>query len=63
MGNLDEAFEKILKARAAIMEKEGDRRKVAGEIECPCCGGKLKYTIASNGHVWGCCEECVRWME
>lgn len=37
-----------------------------GEIDCPSCGGKLRYSVAAvNGHMWGACStpECVRWME
>lgn len=37
-----------------------------GEIECPACKGRLKYSVAGyNGHLWGACatEGCLRWME
>ena len=48
-------------ARAACVEtglKEGS-------VKCPKCGGILRFTIASNGHVWGHCEteNCLAWME
>lgn len=38
----------------------------SGEIECPVCKGKLRYSVASiNGHMWGSCstEGCARWMQ
>jgi hypothetical protein len=37
----------------------------AGTIECPKCGGKLHWSRAGNGHVWGGCETdgCLRWMQ
>jgi transcriptional regulator with XRE-family HTH domain len=38
----------------------------AGEIECPVCKGRLRYSCAStNGHVWGACltKGCARWMQ
>lgn len=37
-----------------------------GEIECPVCKGKLRYSVAAvNGHLWGACsnKDCVRWMQ
>lgn len=57
--NFTEAFKRI-------KEKEGENRGVQGEIECPACKGKLRYTIARvNGHIWGTCETkgCLSWMQ
>ena len=37
-----------------------------GEIDCPICKGRLRYSVASvNGHLWGACSnpDCVRWMQ
>ncbi len=37
-----------------------------GEIKCPICKGRLRYSVAgSNGHIWGACsnKDCVRWMQ
>lgn len=37
-----------------------------GEVVCPVCGGRLRYSVAAvNGHMWGTCstEGCARWME
>lgn len=37
-----------------------------GEIECPICKGRLRYSVAGlNGHIWGACEnkDCVRWLQ
>ena len=45
-----------------IRKKEGDKRRVAGTIECPECKGELNYSIASNGHIWGKCKCGLAWM-
>ena len=53
-------------ARTAIIEATEGRRGTEGEIDCPSCDGKLRYSIAGcNGHIWGQCstEGCARWME
>lgn len=37
-----------------------------GEIDCPACSGKVRYSVtAVNGHMWGACStpDCARWME
>lgn len=37
----------------------------AGEIACPECAGRLRWTRdEGNGHVWGRCEtaDCLAWM-
>ena len=37
-----------------------------GEVDCPSCGGKVRYSVAAvNGHTWGACSipDCARWME
>ena len=56
---------RVVKARGAIVEATGGKGRTAGEIDCPNCGGKLKYTVASNGHIWGACasDGCAQWME
>lgn len=35
-----------------------------GLVPCPRCEGKLGYSVASNGHIWGKCEThgCLAWM-
>lgn len=49
-------FQNVMKAREAITNKEGTKRRLAGEVDCPVCdGGKLKYSIASNGHIHAGC--------
>ncbi|AWB26198.1 hypothetical protein DA075_35605 (plasmid) [Methylobacterium currus] len=37
---------------------------VEGEISCPECSGRLRWSRAENGHVWGKCESggCLMWM-
>ena len=37
-----------------------------GDIECPVCKGRLRFSVAAvNGHLWGACATatCVRWMQ
>jgi hypothetical protein len=60
-----ESLVRLMKARGAIVDATGGQRRTSGEITCPNCGGKLRYTVASNGHIWGACstEGCARWME
>lgn len=67
-----EGFAKVVKARAAIVDrlgpfKKGRSRDERGSIPCPNCeGGTLAYSRAAyNGHVWGKCstEGCAAWME
>ena len=56
-----------MKARKAIKAIDHPKgANAAGSVECPMCGGVLRYTIAGcNGHVWAACEtaDCIRWME
>lgn len=65
---LAERLNYLLAAMEKIKEKEGKRRGVQGEIDCPKCGGAdaLHYTISAyNGHCWGKCETdgCLSWMQ
>ena len=50
----------VLEALRAISAEPGDE----GEIPCPECVGRLRWSRAENGHVWGACEtaDCLRWM-
>lgn len=63
--NWPDLFGQVLKAREAIIAKEGKRRGVRGHIPCPIDGGRLDYSIAFNGHIAGKCSnaKCVGWME
>ena len=51
----------------AILNKEGERRSVKGNIPCPLCeDGTVEYSIASlNGHIRARCstKDCVRFMQ
>lgn len=66
-----ERFANVGKARLAIVEHLGGPWKrgtpgASGEIPCPVCGGKLRFSRAGyNGHIHAACstEDCVRWME
>lgn len=66
------AFERMVKARAAIVAHLGPWKKGQGSprgaIDCPCCGQQrgLAYSRAgSNGHIHARCVTpgCVSWME
>lgn len=62
----DASLQRVLKARAAIVEATGGKRGLRGAIACPNCGGTLSYSVAgSNGHIWAACstKECASWME
>lgn len=62
---------KITTARNVIVDhlekSDSLRRDVSGEITCPHCGGKLKFSYAGayNRHIHAQCEtaDCVGWME
>lgn len=71
---VDRSNERILQCLVAMdaahthAEKQGFRcgNGGAGEMECPICKGRLRYTVAGvNGHMHAACvtEGCVRWME
>jgi hypothetical protein len=51
------SFENVMKARKAITDKEGKKRGVQGEVDCPVCTtGKVRYSIAGvNGHIHAAC--------
>lgn len=66
-----ERMERLARALAAAKDdaringfKNG--RGGAGEIACPICDGRLRYSVAGvNGHMWARCDTagCVSWME
>ena len=59
---LPEPRNAVLETLRAIFAEPGDE----GEIPCPECSGRLRWTRdPSNGHVWGQCEtdDCLRWMQ
>lgn len=56
----------VVVAIAMCREASFGARGVSGEIVCPKCSGRLRYSIAgSNGHIWGTCETkgCLRWIQ
>ncbi len=59
------AMERTMKARAAIVEKEGKATGLSGVVNCPNCNGRVRYAIAFNGHIHGSCTTtgCCHWME
>lgn len=67
--NFARASDALLAMGAVIEDAKsrgfGKGKGGAGEIECPICKGRLRYSVASvNGHMWGVCSnpDCVRWM-
>lgn len=59
------SFERVMVARAAIIES-GAKPRTAGKLLCPVCkAGQLHWSMASNRHVWARCttEGCVCWLE
>lgn len=64
-------FEKFIKANLACKADAASKgfklgNGGRGDIECPVCGGKLRYSVAAvNGHMWAACSnaDCVAWME
>lgn len=56
-----EALARTLLIRAAIL----DTKQQQGAIDCPCCGGRVGFSIASNGHVAAGCSTkgCAKWVE
>lgn len=69
----EKAFQKLMTARAAIVEHLGGRWKpgtpgASGVIDCPVCNGQqtLRFSRAGvNGHIHARCTtgNCVSWME
>ncbi|MBK3400824.1 hypothetical protein [Methylobacterium ajmalii] len=57
---LPEPRNAVLEALRAISDQPGEE----GETPCPECAGRLRWSRAENGHVWGACEaaDCLRWM-
>lgn len=62
----DAEFEQMCEARRRIIAAQGGKRGGSGTVECPRCGGSLRYSqAASNGHVHAVCATggCLGWME
>jgi hypothetical protein len=61
----DEAYRRC--AEHAVKEGYKKHEKGAsGQVECPKCGGILKYSCATNGHIWAKCttKTCdVSWVQ
>lgn len=68
---IEGSFRKTSLAREAIVKHLGGPWKKGvsgsgGEIECPVCKGKLRFSRAGcNGHIHAQCltKDCVSWME
>jgi hypothetical protein len=68
--NADETWDRICKARAAIIKHVGDRKRrdVEDSLPCPICeAGTLEYSYCGsyNRHIHAGCSTpgCVRWGE
>lgn len=59
-----ESMDRVAAIREAVV-KDCPKNGGHGEIKCPCCGGTVRYSKASNGHVRARCstEGCASWME
>jgi hypothetical protein len=52
--------------RKAITDKTQGKRNQQGVIDCPVCKtGKVRYSVAFNGHIHADCttDKCVSWIE
>ena len=64
---LEDCMESISKVYAELKSRGfGKGNGGSGVMECPKCGDKLHFSVASlNGHVWGKCttKGCLSWMQ
>ena len=61
-----QSFHIVLDCVEAIHKKHPAKESIIDEMECPVCGGVLRYSKAEcNGHVHGKCDTdtCLYWME
>lgn len=56
-----EALQRYAEIRRAILATG----ETQGGIDCPCCNGRVGFSIAGNGHVAAACSTpgCAKWME
>lgn len=56
-----EDLTRMAKIRAAIIATKQQQ----GGIDCPCCNGRVGFSIAGNGHVAAACSTkgCAKWVE
>lgn len=57
----EEALSRALAIRSAILATGLPQ----GGIDCPCCDGRVGFSVASNGHVAAACSTkgCAKWVE
>ena len=50
---------------ALIRDAEQGRVGVSGTVQCPKCGGGVRYSIAENNHIHAACanDSCIKIME
>ena len=62
---MDRNVDKIRPLIIDLLDEYPPSEDVSGEMFCPICNNPFKFSVARNGHVWGCCsnDECVRWQE
>lgn len=55
------SLERLATIRAAIIATGLPQ----GRIDCPCCDGRVGFSVASNGHVAAACSTkgCAKWVE
>jgi hypothetical protein len=58
---VESSLKRMGKIRAAIIAT-GEQQ---GGVDCPCCEGRVGFSIASNGHVAAGCSTpgCAKWVE
>lgn len=65
MAELPKHIADTFKAMIEIERASGLKPGSRGEVQCPACGAKLFYVVASNGHTRGACPTagCLAWIE
>lgn len=56
----------VTTTRKLITDQTKGKRNVQGAVDCPVCNtGKVRYSVAYNGHIHAQCstEKCVQWIE
>jgi len=62
---LDRKVDEVRPLIVDLLDEYPPSEDVKGEMFCPICKSRLVFSVATNGHIWACCEnkECVRWQE
>lgn len=54
-----------IKAMVLIQLNAKEHKQTQGSITCPACGDRLRYSIATNGHIAAQCktEHCIKFIQ